>query len=251
MDAGAYREFADEVDRHWWFIGRKAIFRHVVRRFVGAAAAPRRIFDLGCGMGGMLEDLSEHGEVFGGDMAQDALVHCKEQGYPRVMKCVGGQLPFPDASLDLITAFDCIEHIPDDVEALRECHRALKPGGRIVISVPAYQWLYSHQDHLVAHQRRYHAGMLARRLESVGFKVRRLSYINFFLFPVILPVVLLIKLKERLNPPGPDSYSSNVSIKIPTWLNDLLAGIFSFERHLVANVNVPVGHSLLAVASKE
>ena len=98
---------------------------------------------------------------------------------------------------------------------------------------------------------RYTRGGLKAKLREVGLEVVKATYVNTFLFPLILPAVLLIKLKEKLNPPGPDSYSSNVSIKIPTWLNDLLAGIFSFERHLVANVNVPVGHSLLAVASKE
>lgn len=251
MEKCAYFEFRDHEDRHWWFIGRKAIFRHLLRRFVAAnGAAPGRVLDLGCGMGGMLAELGEFGAVYGTDVSQDASVHCRTRGFTRIWRSTGGHLPLPADSFDLVTAFDTIEHIPDDAEALAECRRILRPGGRIFVSVPAYQFLYTHQDRVVHHQRRYTARGLAGKLRAAGFEVEKASYINFLLFPAILPIVLAVKLKQVFRRPTDEQARSNVSIKVPEWANSLLAGIFSFERHVLARLSVPAGHSLVAIGRK-
>ena len=252
MEAGAYAEFRDMEDHHWWFIGRKRIFGHLLQGLVAknADGSKARILDIGCGMGGMLGSLAELGEVYGVDVDHDGLVNCRERGYLRVFRGMGQSLPFPDASLDLVCAFDTIEHIPEEMDVLAECRRILKPGGRLFISVPAYQWLYTHQDRLVHHQRRYRGSSLAGKLQRTGFRVRKLSYINFLLFPAILPAVLLIKFKQALRPPSMTDYASNVSIGLPKWANTLLAGIFAFERHLLRGNSVPIGHSLIAIAQK-
>jgi SAM-dependent methyltransferase len=251
MEASAYAEFRDLEDKHWWFIGRKNIFGHLLQRLCrGGEPATRRILDLGCGMGGMMEELSRHAEVLGTDISQEALAYCRNRGYRSVFRASGPHLPLPDASLDVICAFDTLEHIPEEQETIRECFRLLKPGGYLFISVPAYQALYTHQDKIVHHQRRYTAGGLARKLTLGGFRVTRASYINFLLFPAILPTVLFIKAKQALRPPRDDDTSSNVSVRIPSWANRLLAGVFSFERHLLVSCAVPVGHSLIAVGRK-
>ena len=252
MEPNAYAEFRDEEGKHWWFIGRKKIFSHLVRRVLRDRTGEHlTALDLGCGMGGMLDELSAHTEVYGTDIEQSALTHCHGRGYSRVFKAHGQHLPLPDASLDLICAFDTLEHIPEERETIAECFRLLKPGGCLLLSVPAYQMLYSHQDKVVHHQRRYTLGGLARKLTAGGFRVTRASYINFLLFPAILPALLLIKLKEAVFPPGDDMSSSNVSISRPSsWLNRLLAGIFSFERHLLTGCSVPAGHSLIAIGRK-
>ena len=252
MEASAYAEFRDEEGKHWWFIGRKNIFSHLIRRILrDREGRPTTALDLGCGMGGMLDELAVHAQVYGTDIEQSALAHCRDRGYSRVFKAHGQRLPLPDASLDLICAFDTLEHIPEERETIAECFRLLKPGGRIFLSVPAYQMLYSHQDKVVHHQRRYTAGELARKLTAGGFRVTRASYINFLLFPAILPILMLIKLKEAIFPPGDDMSSSNVSIsRPPGWINRILAAIFSFERHLLTGCSVPVGHSLIAIGQK-
>ena len=100
------------------------------------------------------------------------------------------------------------------------------------------------------HQRRYTAGDLARKLTRGGFRVTRASYINFLLFPAILPVVLLVKLKQWLRPPSDENFNSNVSVRVPDWANRLLTSIFSFERHLLTGCSVPAGHSLIVVGRK-
>ncbi len=250
MESAAYYEFRDLEDRHWWFIGRKNIFRELILRLARESGPGTwRSLDLGCGMGGMLAELAAHGEVYGTDFSGEALKHCHGRGYTRVFKATGAHLPLPDASLDLVGAFDTLEHIPEEQETIAECFRILKPGGHLFISVPAYQMLFTHQDRVVHHQRRYTAGGLARKLQAGGFRVRKASYINFLLFPAILPIVLLVKLAEAIRPPS-GRYRSNVGIPVRPWLNRVLAAIFSFERHLLRGCSAPAGHSLVAIARK-
>ena len=254
MEAGAYRQFAEQEETHWWFKGRRSIFAHVIQNLFSSSTqqgpGERRVLDLGCGMGGMFGILEEVGSVYGLDTSSEALAFCAERGYRRVFKGHGSHLPLPDASLDLLTAFDTIEHIPEEMETLRECRRVLKPGGWMVISVPAYQWLFTHQDKMVHHQRRYTAGQMRRKLESAGFRVEKTSYINFFLFPLILPIVLAMKAKQWIFPPDDETFFTNASIKVPAWVNRILFAIFAAERHVLSRVSVPAGHSLLVLARR-
>lgn len=252
MEPSAYAEFRDLEDRHWWFVGRKTLFMHLLRhRLRRQDRTGRTALDLGCGMGGMLEELGEFAEtVLGSDIEPEALAHCKDRGFTRVFQASGESLPFDDASLDLITAFDTIEHIPQEPETLAECARILKPGGRMMISVPAYQFLYSHQDKVVHHQRRYTAGDLKRRLRAAGLEPEKVTYFNVLLFPLILPAVLLIKLREKLNPPAEGDTRTNVSNVPAGWVNATLAGIFRSERFFLPHLSMPTGHSLIAIAKK-
>lgn len=254
MEVLAYDQFRELENNHWWFLGRKAIFRHLLPLALGGdhrrAGEEPLILDLGCGVGGMLDELGGSGRVVGLDSAQEALRICKERGRHMVIRGEGLAVPLADGSLDLVTLFDTLEHIPEEMRTLQEVHRVLRPGGHVFISVPAYQWLYTNQDRLVHHQRRYTAGGLKRRLNEAGFVMVRSSYINFFLFPAILPVLLVMKLKQALWPPPQDSYFTNASFPVPRWLNRLLAGVFGFERRIVRHVRVPAGHSLLVIARK-
>ncbi|HYC77835.1 MAG TPA: class I SAM-dependent methyltransferase [Planctomycetota bacterium] len=252
MESVAYDQFLELENTHWWFLGRNAIFKHLVDRVI----APKlgggllRTLDLGCGMGGHLPFLTPHGPTVAVDMEPRCLRHCKDRGYPHVAAADGTRLPFVDGAFDLVTAFDTFEHIPDDAAAARECLRVLRPGGRLFVSGPAYRFLYSHQDRVVHHHRRYTTGSFGRVLRDAGFEVEKASYINFLLFPLILPAVLLLKLKERLRPPAPDAAYSNASVKVGRLANRALLGVFSFERRILARVSVPCGHSLILVARK-
>ncbi len=250
MEPSAYHEFRDLEDRHWWFLGRKAIFMHLLARL--ALPTRPRVLDLGCGMGGMLGELSSLGggaDVVGADVAQEALAHCHLRGFTKTMRAHGQSLPFPDASFDLVTAFDTLEHIPQEAETLTEILRILKPGGTLFLSVPAYQFLYTHQDRIVHHQRRYTASGLETKLAIAGFRVQKASYINFFLFPLILPVVLAVKALQFITRSQPGN-RTNVGVPVPLWMNTLLANIFSAERHVLAQLSVPAGHSLVVIAAK-
>jgi SAM-dependent methyltransferase len=253
MEAAVYREFLELEQTHWWFRGRRAIFislldRHLGRRSGGGP--PRVIMDLGCGVGGMLEPLSLYGRVIGTDVTLQGLRYCAERHFPLLVACNGPHGCFLDASLDCVTAFDALEHIEDDELALREIFRMLKPGGALIASGPAYQFLYAQQDRITHHMRRYTLGGLRRKARAAGFEIVQASYINFWLFPLILPTVLALKLWQAIRPRDDARAGSNVGIQVPGWAHDLLTGVFSSEAAVLRHVSVPAGHSLIVVARK-
>ena len=246
MDAAAYRQFVELEASHFWFVGRRAIFFELIERVVG----PRRdlrILDVGCGAGGMLAPLSRYGDVAGIEPSEEMVAFCRERGFESVAVGVAEDLPADDGTVDLVTLFDTIEHVPDDVRVLGECHRALAAGGLVFISVPAYQFLYANNDRIASHYRRYTARELRRKIRAAGLEPVRMTYFNTLLFPIILPAVLLKKIRERFVDPGD---TTNLSATIPRPLNRLLTWIMSSERHLVARWSLPFGHSLIAIARR-
>lgn len=247
MDRVAYQTFAKLEHDHFWFVSRRRIFTQVLDRELPEHDA-RQVLEIGCGAGGMLAMLKPYGTVSGLDIDREYLEFCRERGFARVLCGSGYELPFADASFDLVCLFDTLEHIPEEVQALREVARVLKPGGRLLISVPAYQWLWSQNDRIAHHCRRYTRARLQQAVEQAGLTVRRTSYFNTLLLPLIVPAVLLQRLREKL---GwlPDGYN-NMSVPLPKWLNWLFCTAMSSERWLLSLCNLPLGHSALAVCER-
>lgn len=245
MDARVYEQFASLQKDHFWFIGRRQIFFDLLRREVGPGN-DRQILEIGCGAGGMLSALTEFGTVHGMDVASDYVRFCAERQPARMLTGSGDALPFADQSFDIIALFDVIEHIPDERKTLAEVKRVLKPGGTVFISVPAYQFLYSQNDRVVHHQRRYTARHLRARLREAGLRSKKVSYFNTLLFPLILAAVLALKAKDRLFglPPG----ETNLDHEFRGPLNSLLAFLMGSERWLLRHMSFPFGHSLIAMA---
>lgn len=256
MDQVAYEQFKNLEKSHWWFQGRRAIFFAVLDRFMlGSGAGNGRkpdatILDIGCGMGGMLPGLARYGRAVGFDMSAESLFHCQERGFTELALGDGYHLPFADHAFDLVTFFDCIEHIDDDRAVLREASRVVKPGGLVMVTVPAYQFLYSDNDVVAHHKRRYTARELKGKLGEAGLGPEKTSYYNTILFPIIVPLVLLKKLKMRLFG-VPEQPRSNISYSIPRSLNRVLSSTFCSERVPMRRISYPVGHSLLCVARKK
>lgn len=241
MDPQLYRDFGAHEDDHWWFAARRAI----VRDFLEARlppAAHRRILDVGCGTGGMLPLLAAFGEVSGLDASDEALAFAKTRaGGARLLK---GVLPAglpPSERFDLVTAFDVIEHIPEVIEALVNLRAALAPGGRLVVTVPAFMFLWSEHDVLNHHQRRYTEALLREQFQAAGLVMERSSYFNTWLFPPIAAV----RLAQKLLPPRPGA--SDFSL-LPKVVNTALAVLFSSERFAVSRARLPVGVSIIAMA---
>ncbi|MEI6130572.1 MAG: class I SAM-dependent methyltransferase [Planctomycetota bacterium] len=247
MDRIAYATFAKLEDRHFWFVSRRRIFFDLLDRELRGESA-LRVLEVGCGAGGMLGPLQRYGTVHGLDIDRDYVQYCAQRGFQRVLCGSGYELPFPDASFDLVCLFDTIEHIPEEQLAMAEIARVLKPGGRVFFSVPAYQWLWSQNDKIAHHCRRYTAGRLRLALQSAGLAVRRMSYFNAFLLPLIVPAILLQKLRERFGK-LPDGYN-NTSVQMPSLLNRMFTAVMSSERWFLRWLSFPVGHSLLCIAKK-
>jgi SAM-dependent methyltransferase len=250
MDRAAYESFAKNERDHFWFIGRRAIFFDVIRRHMRGQKNPGVVFDLGCGVGGMLGPLSYYGRIIGMDIDRDGLAFCRDRGFKHVFVGRGHKLPLKSESIDLIGAFDVLEHIPEEKETIAECFRLLKPGGKLFLSGPAYRFLYTHQDKMVHHQRRYTIGDLKRKFRAAGFEIEKASYINFFLFPLIFCALMVKKVREKLSPPRDDETRFNTEVPLPGPLNALFAFIFSFERFILRFMSVPVGHSLILMVKK-
>ncbi|MBK8977837.1 MAG: class I SAM-dependent methyltransferase [Planctomycetes bacterium] len=244
MEATVYDQFAQLEERHFWFRGRRQIFFDLLDRVIG----DRRgldVLEIGCGPGGMLPSLAKYGRVHALDISHDAMRYCHRRGFHRVVTGSGLELPFADACFDLVALFDAIEHIPDDRRVLDEVRRVLRPGGVVFISVPAYQFLYSQNDRLVHHQRRYTRPQLRTRMLEAGLEPLKISYFNTFLFPLILPAVMVLKAKERFV--GLPENQTNLSHEFPKALSDLFAWFMGSERWLLRHTEFPFGHSLIGM----
>ncbi len=243
MDKSLYSEMAFLETRHWWFLGRRAIIFDVIKRFCGSPSGKALDVGIGTGINGVL--LSKVGyAVDGVEDSDEAMLYVKKN-YPNlsVLKTSFPSSSIPPASYNLVTMFDVVEHIGEDVSALKAARQALVPGGRVVITAPAFSFLWTKHDELAHHKRRYRRKELKTKLEEAGFETLFISYFNFFLFPAIIVFRLLGKLilKENAN----SDFSST-----PNFLNLPFAKLFSLERFLMRLFSLPFGVSIIAVGQK-
>jgi SAM-dependent methyltransferase len=241
-----------QEDSHWWFAGRTWSLLNMIDRLVSPDGR-KRVLDVGCGAGNMIHHLSRYGSVVGVDNNPKPLAVALERGYD-VRQGTAEQLPVDEESFDMISLLDTIEHCDDDMAVLRECYRVCAPGGHLAITVPALMWLWSHNDVLNAHKRRYTARELREKLQRVGFRVRRMTYNNFALFPLAAALILLRRgagQKPDLGSPHFDDESYQVEMEpAPPLLNALLSGVTWVESQALRWISLPVGTSIICVAQK-
>lgn len=244
MTPQAYADMASVQDRHWWFDARRRILRAQLSSLALPAGA--EILEVGSGTGANLTLLAGFGQVTGLEMSAQALALARERGLeqPGRVQLVQGRcpddLPALGRRFDLVCLFDVLEHIPDDRAALRGLRECLKPGGRLLVTVPAYQWLWSAHDESLHHQRRYRRGELLRLLGDCGLDVRRASYFNSLLFPLAAAGRIADRVLGRRE-------ASGAGVP-PAPVNAALRAVFGFERHLLPHLRLPFGLSILAVA---
>jgi SAM-dependent methyltransferase len=241
MNPAEYERMFHNEDHYWWFVSRRELVVSMVRR-LPLPDAPRLV-DVGCGTGATAAALEPFGVVTGVDMSPMALKCCRQRGLDRLLQGVAEALPLADASADVIVATDILEHLDNDLAALREFHRVLRPGGYAVITVPAYRMLWSEHDEALMHRRRYVAGELGRRVGAAGFETVKLSYALAFL----LPLALTRLLKRR---PRPGKVPEAQLLRVPAPLNAALIGFQRIETALLRRVSLPWGLSVLAVIRK-
>jgi len=244
MSPDAYQEMAQVQSTHWWFSAR----REILRGRVAALGLPpsARILEVGSGTGANLDMLAGFGTVTGVEMSEQAIAHASDLPVVRSgrARIVQGRCPEAldslDGRFDLICLFDVLEHIEADADVLHALSAHLAPGGRIMLTVPAYQWLWSGHDTKLHHFRRYTRSSLERTCEAAGLDVARLSHFNTLLFPLAVAERLACRVSGRESSSGAAPKQA---------VNAALCSLFSAERHLLGRFNLPFGLSLLALAA--
>ena len=247
MDIDEYRRMFQLETTYWWFVGRRALVRDWVAaalRRQPAATSERWLLDAGCGTGANAEMLRAFGRVIGTDVSPEALHWSRQRGLSHLARCRVEKLCFADDTFDVVTALDMLEHVDDDLAALAELHRVCKPGGAVIITVPAYGFLWSPHDEALHHRRRYAPRELRDKLQAMGFEVERLSH---FMCGLFLPV-LLLRFWQSLRKQGVRPQSD--LRPLPTWLNGLLIRLLGIERWLISLFSLPLGVSLICTARK-
>jgi SAM-dependent methyltransferase len=226
---------------HWWFRGRRRLLVSFLARVGGARTGALRILDYGCGTGGNTTSYGRFGSVTGVEPDPHAIRLAQKRGGAFYCRANGLRLPFRNGAFDVVIASDVLEHIEDDSAALAEMARVLKPGGSMIISVPAHQWLFSYHDAALQHFRRYSTVNLRGLLGRERLRIRRLSYWNMTLFP-LLSLYRLFQPRRRRTEPHSDTRLP------PGLINEVLAVLLSAEGALVRHVRLPWGLSLVVVA---
>lgn len=232
---------------HFWFRG----FRRFVTPWLAAAASGRtnlRLLDCGCGTGANLALLERHGRAFGFDLTARGLEFARAHGMTRVARASIGAMPFPDATFDIVTSFDVLYGLPDEVEsaAVRELFRVLKPGGAALLTSAALESLRGGHGTFSQEVRRYDTGSLSRLLQGAGFHVERVSYTHATLFPILY----VVRGWQRWRGGG-EAEPSEVEISVPPAIVNLaLTGLLAAESWLLPVFNLPVGSSVICLARK-
>jgi SAM-dependent methyltransferase len=241
MNPAEYERMFRNEDHYWWFVSRRELVLDLVRRLDPPPNA--WLLDVGCGTGATASDLRAFGRVIGVDMSPLALGWCRTRGLQDVMLGKAEALPLASESIDVIVATDILEHLDDDLAALNEFRRVLKPGAHAVVTVPAYRFLWSEHDEALMHRRRYVAAVLARRIEQSGLEPVRLTYALSFLLPLSL-----MRLVKRKRPAGAPPEAQLPAL--PEALNTALIRFQRLETALLRKMNLPCGLSVAAVIRK-
>ncbi len=241
MNLNEYQTLADFEGSYWWHLGRLSVLRRQLQKAVRNPTTCR-ILNVGAGTGGTVSTLAAFGTVDHVDISDEAIRFLQEHHVERVVKADGTSLPFPNDTFDVIVATDVLEHIQDDSAALREWRRVLRPGGKIIITVPAYQWLWSEHDESLNHFRRYTASGLHILCNQNHLSVYSRTYIITFCFPLI---VAYRAIRHFFNTKHSTSY-----VRLPKWVNFIFTKIVEAEGAIVQFVNLPFGTSVLLVVKK-
>ena len=245
MDESHYLDNDNLEKWDWWFVGRRKIISNVLTE--NYSDGKFNILEVGCGTGGNIALLENYGNVTAVESNIKALEFATKKTKVRIYQgSLPDNMPLNIGKFDLICLFDVLEHIDDDLKSVKYLFEQIVPGGRLIITVPAYQCLYGPHDISLHHKRRYSITRLINIMSMTGFKVQKISHFNSFLFPIIF----FIRILERIG------YRSNLSLikkreLSNIWLNKFLLGILYFEAFLLKKIKFPYGLSIIGVFIKE
>jgi SAM-dependent methyltransferase len=250
VDAHLYPEMAKLEEYHWWWLARRTLLKRFLKRFPKPSSAQQEIsiLEAGCGTGGNLKMLSQFGEVYGmelDDVARSIAIN-RQIGEIRAGR-LPDQIPFGEKTFDWVVLLDVLEHLDDDKGALKALFERVKPGGHLLLTVPAYMFLWSEHDQSHQHKRRYVKNQLRQRVEEAGFQIQFLSYYNTLLFPLIAAIRIF---KNRIKKTG-EACEKGDDTKAPNAIvNRILQSVFASERFFLGPMSFPFGVSLIVTAKR-
>jgi SAM-dependent methyltransferase len=225
---------------HWWFLGR----RHVLATLLASLGLPERakILEAGCGVGGNIEMLTGFGSVEALEPDEPSRAYVATRtGITPVGGYLPNDLPFKPGSFDAVCAFDVVEHVDDDRGAVTALSALVAPGGYLVVTVPAYQWMWSAHDVVHHHKRRYSRAQILEVVRGGGLDVVKASHFNATLFPLAASVRILKKLTRS---------QASDDVMPPAWLNGLFRTLFGGEGAWLARHSLPFGLSIVVIARR-
>jgi SAM-dependent methyltransferase len=240
MERIVYEKMAELDQQHWWYRARRQVLAALIRRKARPPAGGR-LLEIGCGTGHNLEMLSEFGQLDALELDDTArAVAEKRLGRPVMDSPLPELRGVPQKAYDLVAALDVIEHIDDDEASIDSIATLLKPGGKLVMTVPAHEWMWSAHDVVSHHKRRYSKRSLKKLIEGSPLRLEAMGYLNSLLLPAAIAERLASKARGKQDadlwlPPRP--------------VNAMLETLFASERHLIGRVPLPPGLSLFAIAS--
>jgi ubiquinone/menaquinone biosynthesis C-methylase UbiE len=240
MEEAVYSEMRRLEDAYWWFVGKRMFIFNFIEE------PPGVILDLGCGTGAMIENLSRISKnVIGIDNNRLAISYIKKRsGVKKVAVSDARFISMKNNTFDLIIASDLLEHIADDELVLNEINRVLKPGVKLIATVPSFTFLWSKHDDAAHHVRRYNINLLKHKTEKANLRAERLSYTNMFAFPILLLLRSLKRIMSRRQRSRTDFFHT------PPVLNAFFIACYKLEAALLKKINFPFGVSILGVFVK-
>jgi SAM-dependent methyltransferase len=240
-DINPYDVESEVENFHWWFVVRRKLLKSILSSI--NIQKNTITLDIGCGTGSNLKALVSAGlDVIGLDQSLYALTLVKEKGDYSLITGDINRLPLKTKSIGLIIAMDILEHLDDDSSGIIESFRILSDGGILIVTVPAFKFLWGIQDIVTGHKRRYSRREIMNKLKAAGFDILKSSYFNFFLFfPILIArrIIQLLGLKIR----------SENEVNSPS-LNFIFKAVFSLEPYLLKYFSFPIGVSILCIARK-
>ena len=245
MEPAAYAELEAYERWHWWFVGRRAVMRSLLNPL--GARGRERVLAIGCGYGAEMDFLAAYGPTIGTELERAPLRSSHDGGKRSVAMATAEALPFTEQSFDLVCMLDVLEHVAGERQALAETYRVLRPGGHLLLTVPALPWLWSEWDVRVHHRRRYTRRSLVSVMDRAGFRLCRVTFFNSALLPVVAAVRLIKPLGRIVRAADGNEFA----LGSRPLVNRVLTGALKLEALWIGRASLPIGVSLAALARRE
>jgi len=246
MEETEYKIMYDMEKSYWWFVGKQFLIRNILKGLDTKSRDGNKVLDIGCGTGIILQLLKDFGTPYGTELSPKAIAFLKKRNLSNTVQSDAGQsIPFRTDTFSVVTCLDVLEHIDDDGPLIKEMFRVCKPGGHVILTVPAFEFLWSHHDVALHHKRRYTKKQVLTKTLGYDWKVNKCSYYNTLFFFPILAARQLKKLLSNAGQPRSDFFFG-----LPGWLNRVMSLLFVSEIRLLSRFSFPFGVSLVITLQK-